>query len=115
MCSQAGKGHIIEPKRQIKHVVKTSGVPFTSHYLRRSFLTIADVDQLSPYTIKRLANHSTRGDVTAGYVISDVERLRTPMESIESFICSAIHSSDRGLPRNIVPPRRRLAATATNV
>src|SRR5690606_11452040 len=91
-----GIGHLIEPKRLIKHVVDSSGVPFTSHDLRRTFLTIADAINLSPYTIKRLANHSTRGDVTAGYIISDIERLRTPILEIEKYLLSAIGISDHG-------------------
>jgi integrase len=85
-----GIGHLIEPKRQIKQVVDGSGVPFSAHDLRRTFLTIADALNLSPYTIKRLANHSTRGDVTAGYIMSDVERLREPMEKIERYLVSAM-------------------------
>jgi len=32
--------------------------------------------------LKRLANHKTTTDVTAGYIIADVERLRQPMQKI---------------------------------
>ena len=85
-----GRGHIEEPKRQLQVVVTNSGISFTTHDLRRTFLTVADALDLSPYTIKRLANHSIRGDVTAGYIISDTERLRTAMERIEQFLLSAL-------------------------
>lgn len=85
-----GRGCVVEPKRHLDHIVKTSGVPFTMHDLRRTFLTFAEAINLSAYTIKRLANHSTRGDVTAGYIISDLERLRTPMEEIERYLLSAM-------------------------
>ena len=97
-----GSGHLIEPKRQVKHVVEASSIPFTMHDLRRTFLTIADTVGLSTYTIKRLANHSTRNDVTAGYVISDTERLRAAMQSIENFLLSAMEISDS---RKVVPLR----------
>lgn len=85
-----GRGCLNEPKRHVRHIVQTSGVPFTVHDLRRTFLTIADTLELSPYTIKRLANHSTNGDVTAGYIISDLERLRMPMGRIERYLLNAI-------------------------
>jgi len=99
-----GAGHLIEPKRQVRHVVEVSDIAFTMHDLRRTFLTVADTLELSPYTIKRLANHSTRGDVTAGYIISDIERLRTPMERIEKFLLSAMGISDSG---KVIPMRSR--------
>lgn len=99
-----GSGHLTEPKRQVRHVVEVSGIPFTMHDLRRTFLTIADTLDLSPYTIKRLANHSLRGDVTAGYIIFDIERLRTPMERIEGFLLSAIGIETSA---KIIPLRRR--------
>ncbi len=95
-CGKSKSGKLVEPKRQIKHVVETSGIPFSSHDLRRTFITVAEAINLSLYTIKRLANHSTGGDVTAGYIISDTERLRGPMCQIERYLLSAIRS-------NIVP------------
>lgn len=61
---------------------------FMPHDLRRSFLTVADSLDLSSYAIKRLANHKMTADVTAGYIVSDVERLREPMERITNLILS---------------------------
>ena len=46
-----------------------SGVPFTLHDLRRTFITIAESLELSQYAIKHLVNHKTPNDVTAGYII----------------------------------------------
>ena len=34
-------GHIIEPRKQMANVTKVSGVAFTVHDLRRTFITIA--------------------------------------------------------------------------
>ncbi len=85
-----GHSRIIEPKRQIAKVVETSGIRFTPHDLRRTFLTIASIIDLSGYTIKRLANHSMKSDVTAGYIVSDIEQLREPMQRIENYLLSAM-------------------------
>jgi len=38
---------------------------------------------LSSFAIKRLVNHSIGDDVTSGYLVADVERLRDPMQKIE--------------------------------
>lgn len=44
-----------------------------------------DYKQIRPhYALKRLANHSSGDDVTAGYIIVSPERLREPMERIEN-------------------------------
>ena len=102
-----GHGHLVEPKRQVRHIVEASGIPFTIHDLRRTFLTIADTLELSPYTIKRLANHSTQGDVTAGYIISDIERLRTPMERIEQFVLIAIGITESAEIVSLRSPRQQ--------
>jgi len=77
-----GEGHLVEPKRQVAHVVETSGVAFTLHDLRRTFITIAESLDIPMFAIKRLVNHKMSGDVTAGYIVSDVERLRDPMQRI---------------------------------
>jgi integrase len=63
-----------------------SGVSFTLHDLRRTFITIAENIDISAYALKRLVNHKMTNDVTAGYIVSDVERLRKPMEQISRRI-----------------------------
>ena len=79
-------GHLQEPKKFIYRVRHKSGVDFTLHDLRRTFITIAESLDISAYALKRLLNHKLRGDVTAGYIISDVERLRGPMQRITDSI-----------------------------
>jgi integrase len=79
-------GHLIEPKRQIAKVVAASDVSFTLHDLRRTFITVAESLDIPPYAIKRLVNHKMRNDVTAGYIISDAERLRAPMQKISDYL-----------------------------
>tara|TARA_B100000315_G_C14529505_1_gene565455 strand:+ start:226 stop:1404 length:1179 start_codon:yes stop_codon:yes gene_type:complete len=82
------EGHLTEPKKQVLKIAEESGVPFTLHDLRRGFITIADSMDVSSYAIKRLVNHSTGKDVTGGYIISDPERLRKPMQRIEDRLLS---------------------------
>lgn len=85
-----GVGHLVEPKRQVAQVIEFSGVPFMIHDLRRTFITIAEGLDIPVYAIKRLVDHKMSGDVTAGYIISDVERLRRPMQQISDFILDAV-------------------------
>jgi len=81
--SSSGKGCLTEPKKGIVKVRDKSGVYFTLHDLRRTFITTAESLGIRDYTLKRLLNHRSGGDVTDGYIITDVERLREPMQQIE--------------------------------
>ena len=56
----------------------------------QTFITIAESLDIPGYALKRLMNHKDPNDVTAGYIISDVERLREPMQSITDFIRNQI-------------------------
>jgi integrase len=60
-------------------------VSVTPHDLRRTFASIAESLDISGYSLKRLLNHTT-GDVTQGYVILNMERLRVLMERISNFV-----------------------------
>lgn len=79
-------GRLVEPRNQIRQIKDQTGIQFTIHDLRRTFITIVDSLDISAYALKRLVNHKMDNDVTAGYIISDVERLRDPMERIASTI-----------------------------
>lgn len=88
-ASEGRAGFLIEPKRHLAKVVGQSGIAFTIHDLRRTFITTAEAIGVPPYAIKRLVNHRVRSDVTEGYIISDLERLREPMRQIEGFLLKA--------------------------
>lgn len=88
-------GHIIEPRKQMANVTKFSGIHFTVHDLRRTFITIAEGLDISAYALKRLMNHKMSGDITAGYIVTDVERLRKPMQQISDYFlkCMGVQPS----------------------
>ena len=79
-------GHLVESKYQTAQVTKESGIKFCLHDLRRVFINTAESLDISSYAVKQLVNHSTGGDVTAGYMVSNPERLRKPMERIETHL-----------------------------
>lgn len=54
-----------------------------------AFITIAESLDIPAYALKRLLNHKTGADVTAGYIVIDVKRLREPMQKITDFILKA--------------------------
>lgn len=59
-----------------------SGIHFTFHDLRRTFLTMGEKLDVPPYALKRLVNHSLSNDMTGRYLILDIERLRSHMSRI---------------------------------
>ncbi len=83
-------GYLIDPRRAVSKVTAHSGVSFTLHDLRRTFATLADGLGLSHSTVKRLLNHKMGNDVTAGYIVPDLESLRVPIQRIaDAFLMRA--------------------------
>lgn len=80
------KGYNVEPRKVMKKIIVQSGVVFTLHDLRRTFITAAESLDIPAYALKRLLNHKMNNDVTAGYIIMDVERLRVPMQRITDHL-----------------------------
>ncbi len=92
--SNAQCGYLTEPRTAVTRVSTLSKVPFTLHDLRRTFITIAEGLDIPAYALKRLMNHKDPNDVTAGYIINDINRLREPMQRITNFIEEKIHAVD---------------------
>lgn len=84
--SESERGYLIEPRTAVQRVSEISEVTFTLHDLRRTFITIAESLDIPAYALKRLLNHKDPNDVTAGYIVSDVNRLRDPMQRITNFL-----------------------------
>ena len=88
-------GHIVDASAPIRTIRRDCGVSFSLHTLRRTFITTAERLNISPYTIKRLVNHSTANDVTSGYIVIEPERLREPVNSIEEELLRNISALER--------------------
>lgn len=88
--ADSSTGYLYEPRKAMIKVTELSGVPFTIHDLQRTFITIAESLNIPVYTLKRLLNHKMKSDITAGYVIMDVERLRKPMQMITDYLMEAM-------------------------
>ena len=79
-----------DPKKQLDKVRKISGVYFNLHDLRRTFITIAESLDINTYALKQLLNHKDQRDVTGGYIITYMERLREPMNKITDYILGQV-------------------------
>jgi integrase len=80
--------YLVEPRSILRKITQISGITFTIHDLRRTFITVAESLDIPAYALKRLLNHKMTNDVTAGYIVTDVERLRKPMQMITDFLLS---------------------------
>ena len=85
---------INDPKKQVTKVRESCGIYFTIHGLRRTFATAADRLDMSQYALKRLLNHKDARDVTNRYVVTDVERLREPMQRITDHFLEHIQQEE---------------------
>jgi integrase len=93
--NQTKPGYFTSQKRPTDLVRNNSGIYFSLHDLRRTFLTIAESLDISQYTLKRLVNHKvSSNDVTAGYIISDPQRLGKATQSITDQILETIRAAD---------------------
>lgn len=86
--SPINDGPLKEPRSSIKRVNELSGIAFTCHDLRRTFITVAESLDIPAYALKKLINHKDPNDVTAGYIISNIDRLREPMNKISTWLLS---------------------------
>jgi integrase len=76
-------GRLREPKKSLALVNEHLNMNIRFHDLRRTFVSTANSIKISPYTIKKLVNHSVGNDVTAAvYNVMDVDDLREPMQQI---------------------------------
>jgi integrase len=71
-----------------KRIEDATGLWVIAHDLRRTFATTASRLDISAYKLKRLTNHVSGGDVTAGYVQVTTEDLRSAMQRIEDYLLS---------------------------
>lgn len=76
--------HLSEGIGIVRKVRKKSGIYFTMHDLRRTFLTMGEKLNVPIYVLKRLVNHNVANDMTGKYLVLDMERLRFHMAAINN-------------------------------
>ncbi len=74
------------PTKPITQVCKETGVKFSSHDLKRTFLTIGEAAMIPMSLLKALANHQTDGDVTGGYINPESKTLKSATFKIADYI-----------------------------
>lgn len=97
--STPGKlGYFVNPTYECKKVIAECGIEFSSHDLRRTFITVG-ARLVTGYELKMLVNHAMGSDVTHGYIIVDEENLRKPMQIITNTLLRLCH----GEKGNVIP------------
>ncbi len=87
---RGGNGHMVDSDHVISGVATACDYPFTLHDLRRTFLTTAELLEVPHYALKKLANHVSGRDVTAGYIVVNVARLRVYMDRISEHLLKVL-------------------------
>ena len=106
---------LARPDSYYRAIVRHAGMPFWYHALRNAFVTVAAHELKLPESlVKRLVNHSARGDVTQDYASEwTLEQLRAPAQAIADQIDHLIAAGESSLPRRAggqssVPESRRV-------
>lgn len=76
-----------DPRKTLTMFREALGMSIGFHDLRRSFATVATRLDVQQTKLKRLMNHATGGDVTAGYqILTDPEMMREAVQAVSDFI-----------------------------
>lgn len=81
---------MVDSDHVISGVAEQCDYAFTLHDLRRVFLTTAEMLEVPHYALKKLANHVSRRDVTGGYIVVNVERMRIYMTRISEHFLTVL-------------------------
>lgn len=81
------KTHIVSPSKTIRNIVKTTGIEFSAHDLRRTFATLLSEDGAYVITIENAHNHSPSSIAARSYVNNPrIKDLRKTYQSLEDSI-----------------------------
>jgi integrase len=69
-------GHIADLQGPFRQIEAATGIKVSAHDLRRTFATVCEETEITPFQLKCLLNHSIGRDVTSGYVQLSAPRLR---------------------------------------
>jgi integrase len=89
--------HLIQVAHATAQLKRDSGIEFSPHDLRRTFLTLAERLETPHYALKKLANHNCGTDVTSAYIIVNVERLRKPMQLISDKLLELMQAGEQSV------------------
>jgi len=82
-----GKDGVMDiPRKPIAQVSKITGIEFSSHDLKRTFLTIGEAAHIPFSLLKALANHKTDCDVTGGYINPEAQTMKEAAFKIADYI-----------------------------
>jgi integrase len=84
--AHSASGHIVSPYAAFGQIREATGLRLSPHDLRRTFVTAAESCPISVFALKALVNHSLGKDVTGGYVVMTIEKLRAPMQLVADLI-----------------------------
>jgi integrase len=78
-----GRGRVTAAGNALREVATATGILVSPHDLRRTFASVAaDTADVTWLALKLMLNHTTRGDVTAGYVQISTEQLRAAVQKV---------------------------------
>lgn len=88
-------GHIVEPKSVCQTIAKHSGIVASPHALRRTFVSVGESLELSPYVLKRLVGHAVAASDVTGthYVEIEHARLAAATQRITDAMLSHVRAS----------------------
>lgn len=104
---QGKDGHITDFREWVQWVAQESRIEFTEHDLRRTFETIAESLDISYYTLKRLLNHKTGNDPTAGYIITGAERMREAAQQIADYMSQHMGIETQAIRPTVIAIRKQ--------
>jgi len=81
----SSRGHTAAAYTSCSIARRRSGLQFSLHDLRRTFMTVADEIEIKNEVIKQLVNHKV-DDVTEGYIVRSLERRRRATQRITNAI-----------------------------
>jgi integrase len=70
----------------LNKVTEATGIRVSPHDMRRTFISIAENCTITPFELKRLVAHTTKGDVTSGYVQKTRDQLRRAAQIVADRI-----------------------------
>jgi len=80
------KGVMGIPRKQITQVCKKTELKFSSHDLKRTFLTMGEAAGVPFSLLKALANHKKDNDVTSGYINTEQKTMKKSIFKIADYI-----------------------------